>query len=109
MEDRATRIGKNEALLREVNEQINVLNTIGAQASSFPAVCECGSLTCAEVVPVARSDYEAVRAHPDRFLIKPGHQIEDVEDVVVEHAGWAVVAKKAGTPRRVAQESDPRQ
>ena len=50
----STRIGKNEALLREVNEQINVLNTVGAQASSFPAVCECGALTCAEVVPVAQ-------------------------------------------------------
>ena len=108
MEDREARIVRNEALFREVNEQIDTLNNAGAQAKSLPVVCECGSSSCTDVIRIERSDYEAVRAHPERFLIKPGHQIEDVEDVVEERAMFAIVAKKPGDPRRLAEETDPR-
>jgi hypothetical protein len=106
--NREERIGRNEALFRELNEQIDSLNEAGAQATAIPAVCECGSSSCAEIVWVDRADYDAVRVHSERFLIKPGHQIEDVEDVVAEGTVFAVVAKKPGDPRRIAEETDPR-
>ena len=103
------RIVRNEALYREVNEQIDALNEAGPRADPIPAICECGSIASTEIVPIGRQAYEAVRAHPERFLVKPGHEITDVEDVVEEHADWAVVAKKPGEPRRMAEESAPRQ
>ena len=107
--NREERIGRNEALFRELNEQVDALNDAGPRAESIPAVCECGSGSCAEVVWIARTDYEAVRAHSERFLIKPGHQIEDVEDVIDERISFTIVAKKPGDPRRLAEETDPRQ
>jgi 5-bromo-4-chloroindolyl phosphate hydrolysis protein len=109
MDERRARIAKNEALFREVNEQIDTLNEIGPQADVFPVVCECGSNACAETIRIGRADYEAVRLHPDTFLIKPGHEFDDVETVVEMHADYAVVAKKPGEPRLMAEVSDPRQ
>jgi len=108
MDDRRARIAKNEALLRQVNEQIDALNDAGPQVDVIPVVCECGSGACAETIRIGRADYEAVRLHPDTFLIKPGHEFEDVETVVGLHGDYAVVAKKPGEPRRMAEVSDPR-
>ena len=108
MDDRKTRIVRNEALFREVNEQVDALNEAGPRVDSIPAICECGSAACTEIVPIGRQAYDSVRAHPERFLVKPGHEIPDLEDVVEEHGDWAVVAKKPGKPREMAQESDPR-
>jgi 5-bromo-4-chloroindolyl phosphate hydrolysis protein len=109
MGESEARIVKNEALFREVNEQIDTLNDAGPQAESLPIVCECGSASCSEVIRVDRHVYEAVRSHSERFLIAPGHEIDAVEDVVEQTETFTVVAKKPGGPRRLAEETDPRQ
>jgi hypothetical protein len=109
MGESEARLVKNEALFREVNEQIDSLNDAGAQVESLPIVCECGSASCSEVISVDRDVYEAVRAHSERFLVAPGHEIDAVEDVVEQTETFMVVAKKPGGPRRLAEETDPRQ
>ena len=38
-------------------------------------------------------EYEAVRLHPARFLIKEGHDVSDVVRVVDYGAGYVVVAR----------------
>ena len=109
MSETEARVVKNETLFRVVNEQIDSLNDAGAQAESLPIVCECGSASCFEVIKVDRDVYEAVRGHSERFLLAPGHEIDAVEDVVQQTEAFMVVAKKPGEPRRLAEESDPRQ
>jgi hypothetical protein len=42
-------------------------------------------------VPV--ETYEAVRANPRRFVLRPGHEIVDAEDVVERSARFVVVEK----------------
>ncbi len=44
---------------------------------------------------VADEDYAAVRAHPDRFLVAPGHVFPEAEDLVEDHEDYAVVQKHA--------------
>ena len=107
-EERQVRIARNEAAFRQTNEQIESLNTFGAQAKRFPIVCECGFETCAEVFMVEAEDYGAVRTDPHRFLIKPGHEAPDVETVVDRRADFVVVEKKPGLPQRLAEVTDPR-
>jgi hypothetical protein len=41
-------------------------------------------------------EYEAVRLHPTRFLIKEGHEVADVVRVVDYGTGYVVVAKFEG-------------
>jgi hypothetical protein len=108
-EERQRRVGHNEALYRSVNERIEELNeTFGAVAGDFSVVCECGDLGCMEQIRVARDVYEHARASSHRFIVKPGHEMDDVEDVVETHLEYVLVEKAPATSRRVAEDTDPR-
>lgn len=110
MNERARRIGRNEAIFREVNEQIEQLNdrfhAVGNDVLQL--VCECGSLECAEQLAVPLRVYEGARADSTLFVIKPGHEIPDVEDVVSREPDYFVVRKHEGDAAELARETDPR-
>jgi hypothetical protein len=90
---------------RRVNEAIER----GAQgAGTAVFVCECGNLGCSETVELAISGYEAVRSGFERFLIVPGHQIEEIEDVVERHGSYYVVAKRDDAAAEMAYATDDR-
>jgi len=108
MVERQIRIAANEALFREVNEQREQLNSGGSRQERLEVVCECGSGSCSEPIPVRINDYEIVRSHSTWFIVKPGHEIEDVEDVVQWHQAFYVVEKRAGRAAELAEEVDPR-
>jgi hypothetical protein len=101
------RIGKNEAIFREVNERIEAgqLPADTDQRAAF--CCECAQLGCNALVEMTIAEYEHVRAHPRRFLVAHGHQIDDAERVV-ESTGGYIVVEKIGDAGKVAQSSDPR-
>ena len=108
-DERARRVGANEALYRLVNEQIEGINeAFGTITNDFAVVCECGDLRCQQQLILTRDAYEHVRADPTAFILKPGHQAEDVEDVVDANRDYVVVVKKPGTPARLAADTDPR-
>ena len=109
MDPRAERIGKNEALFREVNERVrDVTAGFGGTFDDAEFVCECGDRGCTARIRVPLRDYERVRGDGALFLIKGGHEIPDVEDVVEEHETYAVVRKRAGDPAALARQADPR-
>ena len=64
-------------------------------------------MECAAVLRVDVADYERVRSDPRLFLIKPGHEIVDVEDIVERAEGFLVVRKHADVTD-VVTETDPR-
>jgi hypothetical protein len=107
---RARQVGRNEAVFRELNEQVDALNRGLAQVSDnqMHIVCECGDLICVERLVVELPKYEEIRADSALFFIKPGHDKPDVEDVVEHVEGYAVVRKHPGVPQRVAEKTDPR-
>lgn len=107
LDDRQARIARNEAVFREANEQIDVLSA-SAELDDFPIVCECGSMSCADVFEVSRAVYNDVRGNPAWFLLRPGHEATDVETVVARDDGYIVVEKKPGAAERVAVATDPR-
>jgi hypothetical protein len=102
---REERLGKNEAVFREVNERIRDVTIVPAETQFL---CECADASCTAPVNMSLSDYEAVRANPRHFLIVPGHEVLEVEDVVEEHGAFTVVRKKAGDPAEIAVATDPR-
>jgi hypothetical protein len=109
VESHEERIGRNEALFRQVNERLEELG----QAFSFVAetadfVCECGDIACAAPIQMTLADYERIRANPTWFAVLAKHELLDVEEVVERHGDWNVVAKRAGTPAAVARAEDPR-
>jgi hypothetical protein len=52
------------------------------------------------------SEYEAVRAHPRRFVLVAGHEAH-FDEVVADGGGYEVVVKH-GAAGRIADETDPR-
>jgi hypothetical protein len=106
----ARRIAANESLFRALNEQIEHLNRSLAEISDerMHAVCECGSIECAQPIVVPLRRYEEVRSDATLFFVLPGHEIADVESVVEETGGYNVVRKRAGEAERIAELTDPR-
>jgi antibiotic biosynthesis monooxygenase (ABM) superfamily enzyme len=108
-EERARRVGLNEAIFRQVNEQIRGLNReFGTEESTMSVICECGDGDCADRLEIRSSDYERVRSDSRLYVIAKGHEIPDVEDVVEQTEGYDVVQKREGSPAELSRELDPR-
>ena len=109
MDERESRVGVNEALLRAVNERVEELNEpFSTVTGKFEIVCECGDPICLTQISIARDAYERVRTEATLFLVAPGHENLDIEDVVEEHDNYRIVRKHPGVPERVAEQTDPR-
>jgi hypothetical protein len=105
-DERARKIGVNEAMFREVNERIEGLaETFGLGEQPLDLICECGDVSCAQQIRLTGKEYEAVRKEATLFAVYPGHEIPDVEDIVDRRDGYDVVRKREGEPARVARET----
>jgi hypothetical protein len=107
-DERARRVGLNEALFRRVNEEIEALNEALGTPDSMSVICECGDGQCMERIEIRLVDYEQVRADPLLFIVVPGHVIPDLESVTERADSWEVVRKVDGTAASVAERTDPR-
>jgi hypothetical protein len=101
------RVAANEALFREVNEGIQRGQWPGDDSEPFGYRCECGRLGCNALVTLTPREYERIRGHPRRFVLLPGHELDQVETVVENTAGYVVVEKRAEAGREAAI-TDPR-
>jgi len=107
--ERVRRVGLNEALFREVNERVEELAAnFGLADEPLDLVCECGSADCADGIRLARPEYERLRSDSRLFAIVPGHDEADVEAVVEEGRGYAVVKKHEGLSTKIAEATDSR-
>lgn len=109
MDEAETRVGQNEATFRAVNERIEAVNEAFAVVTeTFEIVCECADSGCIKQIPVAMDAYERVRSDATLFILAPGHEAPNLEDIVEEHDDYVVVRKHPGLPQRVAEKTDPR-
>lgn len=96
------RVGFNESAFRAVNEKMR-----GTGGDPIAFRCECARLGCTELLKLTPQQYEAVRAHPRRYFVTPGHALPDVEAVVERHGHYDVIEKR-GAGGDVAERTDPR-
>jgi hypothetical protein len=94
---REKRQARNELLFREVNQRIAELSENWA-GGDFHIVCECATVGCQAMLPITLEDFQRVREHPRRFVISPGHDAPDIEDVVERHGSYNVVEKHTDVP-----------
>ena len=108
MDERERRIAENESRFREVNERLETAQTsLGSGNGGIDVLCECGDRDCTEQVTLALAHYEAVRADPVAFVVKPGHEAPEAEHLVERHGDYNVVRKR-GEAAEIANEHDPR-
>ena len=105
---REERVARNEALFREVNEQIKQVNEERPAGSQADFVCECGDPECTGPVSLTIVEYEEVRSDATHFAVLPGHVVPEVEVVVARNDRFAVVRKNEPQAARIAVREDPR-
>jgi hypothetical protein len=99
------RAARNEALFREVNENIAQLEErYGAIATEPVYICECANAGCAEQIAIDPDTYSRVRAEPRLFFIRPGHEDPQIERVLERHRDYLVV-EKTGTAGTIAEQT----
>lgn len=105
MAGRDERVAANEARARFENEARGDWFRTHARVLF---TCECFREGCDAGISLSREDYEAVRAHPADFAVRPEHVDPAIEDVVARQLGHWVIRKTSPGGRRVAEELDPR-
>jgi hypothetical protein len=71
-------------------------------------MCECGDPYCSRTVDLSLEEYESVREWPKHFLIAANHENPEVESVVSELDGFAVIETLTGEASKVALRTNPR-
>ena len=99
------RAARNEALFREVNENIARLEERHGQTQTAPVyICECANAGCADQLAIDPATYHRVRQHGRLFFVLPGHEDPQLERIVERHRDYLVV-KKTGAAGEVAEQT----
>ena len=101
---RLERLALNQVVFREVNERL--LELLGTSPGTTEFLCECSNPECTDAVPLTLLDYERVRSRSNQFVIVPGHEIPEIEEVTSASDGYFVVRKLYGA--EYAEQTDPR-
>jgi hypothetical protein len=105
---RTERIAHNESVFRALNESLEASVHRGRPDGDRAGfVCECGDPNCDEIVRVELPAYESVRGDSQLFVVLPGHETPDVEDVASHGDGYVVVRKHADAAE-IVESTDPR-
>ena len=77
-----------------MNERIRELGT-AAPAVAYELVCECLDPACFASMQLTATEFDAVRAMPDTYIVHPGHEDGDADEVVGRADGYTLVLRAA--------------
>jgi hypothetical protein len=102
---------ENEMIFRRTNEQIgtdlDALDAMHLEDGNPQLVrtedivlafrCECSDENCDDRIPLALSVYQRIHQERSSFIIKPNHQVNPIEKVVLTKPTYSVVKKNKST------------
>lgn len=100
MDPTSERAARARTIFRAGNEALE--RAAASRDGAIPFICECSDEACFARVPLARAEYEEVRAHARRFLVALGHEGDAV--TVARADGYALVESDSA----LAVDTDPR-
>jgi hypothetical protein len=84
-----------QALFREMNERAEErVHLFGGDEVRVGIICECADIHCQERILIPKSTYEAARAEPTQFIVKPGHIVAEVEETISRGDSFEVIRKR---------------
>ena len=98
------RAARNEALFREVNENIARLEERHGATTEPVFLCECANADCTDHLAIPADVYTRVREQPRLFFLIPGHEDPQLERVVERHRDYLIV-QKTGAAGEVAEQT----
>jgi hypothetical protein len=103
-DERVRRLAANEAIARQVNEQVEQLGQRwNAADEPLEILCECSLAHCTLRLEVSMADYNRVRQNDARFMLVDDHVDEEIERRV-DKVGEVTVVEKIGPGRDVVIE-----
>jgi ANTAR domain len=57
-------------------------------------LCECGNPYCNVTLELSAEDLRMLHSEEELFAIVPGHEVPDLEDVVMQNGGYSIVRKR---------------
>jgi hypothetical protein len=108
----AERVGRNDAIFRHANEQIDRVAEAEEFGGEVPFLCECADPRCMEIIMLTLAEYDDIRRDARWFVNVPGHQAsaQGWAQVIETHEAYVVV-EKIGPAGEVAEQlegsSDP--
>lgn len=94
-------------MYRTANERAKAWDERHSDTGVASYFCECAQPECRKKVRLRQADYERVRSDSRRFVIVPGHELPDVETVIEQNEGWAII-EKAPEVTPTVEALDPR-
>lgn len=100
----ARRAGRREANLRGLNERIaDAQHQAGNGFQRLRLVCECSLIECEDAIDVPTPVFEDARDAGARYIVSPGHVLQEVEHAVEQGDGWVIVEKVGSAARGVME------
>lgn len=89
----SARVRQDAEMFASANEEIRDRAEQFGFTGAVPFLCECSSVECMEPVQLALPTYRELRAHGERFILRPGHDDPRVERIVGSAADYTLVEK----------------
>jgi hypothetical protein len=83
----------NQLRFRKANERLHEAVEDQVQGQPVPFLCECADDDCLGTVGVSLSDWKAVASQHNHFLMEPGHQHSEGEEVVGSVGQYEIARK----------------
>ena len=111
-ETAAEQAARVQLLYRQVNERIQSVGAgIFGMAADEPlsVVCECLDPSCVSRIEISAYELQRLRSSRAAFVVLPGHESAEYEEVLERHDGFFVVLKDTALIERMQQrmEVDP--
>jgi hypothetical protein len=85
---------ENQMRFRKANERLlAAVEDSGRELRRVPFLCECADGNCLGTVDVEISEWEAVASRPNHFLILPGHERSEGEEVIASVREYEIARK----------------
>ena len=86
------RLAHNERAFRDLNQALRGVKLVDAD-KLFAFRCECGLLSCNELIQMTAAEYALVRVTAAQFAIVDGHEDLELEHVSSRHRAYTVITK----------------
>lgn len=90
----------NEQLFKAANQHTKQLveRVLTIESQTFMPVrfvCECSDSECSRPIELSVEEFKLVHQYRNRFIVIPGHEAPDIEEVMDRHDHYWIVEKPA--------------
>jgi hypothetical protein len=111
------RLAANEVVFRRYNESVqqrlDELSKIAKSEDNSSLTdnadipihfhCECSNEKCKERVILTLQKYKDCHKRRDHFVLRPGHEVEEIEHVIANKGDYCIVEKYADPPETASK------